>query len=179
MKYPKPKYNPDIHHRRSTRLKGYDYSQPGAYFITIFTKNRECLFGDIVHDEMVLNEFGRIVEHEWRITPEIRKEVELDCFQIMPNHFHAIILIIDSTDVRANGRSPLRMKPRSLSSLMAGFKSKTTKTINQLRKTPGLAVWHRNYYDHIIRNEESLHRLREYILKNPANWEKDKLFSLK
>ena len=88
------KYNPKKHHRRSIRLKGYDYSYPGAYFVTICTYNRECIFGKIIEGEMFLNSFGKIVKKEWLKSSKIRKEIELDLFQIMPNHFHGIVSIV-------------------------------------------------------------------------------------
>ena len=87
------KYNPDIHHRRSMRLQGYDYSSPGAYFVTICTQNRECLFGEIVARKMVLNDAGKIVADEWIKTGDIRDEIELDAWVVMPNHFHGIVMI--------------------------------------------------------------------------------------
>ncbi len=90
------KFNPQIHHRKTIRLKGYDYSQAGAYFITICCANRECLFGEIVNGEMILNECGTIAYNEWLKTPEIRPQTELDVFVIMPNHIHGIIIINDT-----------------------------------------------------------------------------------
>ena len=88
-------YNPKIHHRKSIRLKGYDYSQAGAYFITICCHDRVCLFGEILNNEMVLNEWGIIAQNEWIKTKEIRKNVELDVFIVMPNHIHGILIIND------------------------------------------------------------------------------------
>ena len=88
-------YKPEIHHRRSIRLRSHDYSSPGYYFITLCCKNRECLFGEIVDHKMILNDFGRIVHDEWMRSATIRKEIELDEFIVMPNHFHAIVLIHD------------------------------------------------------------------------------------
>ncbi len=104
----KTAYTSDIHHRRSIRLKGYDYSQTGAYFVTICAWNRECLFGDIVDQQMGLNEYGRIIAGKWTSTLEIRKEIELDEFCVMPNHIHGIVTIQDIGihAVGANGRSP-------------------------------------------------------------------------
>ncbi len=100
-------YDPEIHHRRSIRLKGYDYSQAGAYFITICTHDRECIFGEIRDGQMHLNEIGKIVEAEWLKTAEIRDNVEMDAFVVMPNHVHGIIIITENarTDdaVRVNG----------------------------------------------------------------------------
>lgn len=187
-------YNPDIHKRQSIRLKGYDYSQSGFYFITICCYQRECLFGDIINSQIILNNFGELVKKEWLKSAEIRKEIKLGEFVIMPNHFHGIVIInqknnnynhVHTNDVGANGRSPLQeiqsspqqisMKPKSLSSLIAGFKSATTKKINIIRDTPKTPVWQRNYYDHIIRNDQSLERIREYVQNNHLSWENDQL----
>ena len=187
-------YNPDIHKRQSIRLKGYDYSQSGFYFITICCYQRECLFGDIINSQIILNNFGELVKKEWLKSAEIRKEIKLGEFVIMPNHFHGIVIInqtnnnynhVHTNDVGANGRSPLQeiqsspqqisMTPKSLSSRIAGFKSATTKKINIIRNTPKTPVWQRNYYDHIIRNDESLERIREYVQNNHLSWENDQL----
>ena len=88
--------DPRKHHRRSIRLQGYDYTRAGAYFITICTQGRECLFGEIVDGEMILNELGRIVQEEWKKTPAIRREMELDAFVVMPDHIHGIVIIRES-----------------------------------------------------------------------------------
>ena len=159
--------------RRSIRLQGYNYSRPGAYFVTICTRNRECIFGDIVNADMVLNEYGIIVRDEWIKSAEIRDECELDEFVVMPNHFHGIMWI------RAHCRgdrpvAPTGPRPHSLGSLMAGFKPAATKRINKLRRTPGAKLWQRNYYERIIRNDDELHRIREYIINNPAQWDMDR-----
>ncbi len=180
------RFDPEKHHRRSIRLKGYDYSQPGAYFVTICAWNRECLFGDVVDGEMRLNDFGLIVYEEWFHSSEMRQEIALfpDEFIIMPNHIHGIIWIVetDADHVGAPGRAPLpspsrapfHRPPRSLGSFVAGFKSITTKRINALRGTPGAPVWQRNYYEHIIRDEKSLNRIRQYIAANPLRWHLDR-----
>ncbi len=171
------KYNREKHHRRSVRLKGYDYSDPGAYYVTICAWNRECIFGEIIDGEMKLNEFGKVVQREWLCSSKIRHEIELDEFVVMPNHFHGIVFINGNDnaahDVGANGRSPLRMQPRSLSSLIAGYKSAVTKSINILRNTPGFPVWQKNYFERVIRNEKELLRIREYIHNNPVQWDLD------
>jgi len=167
-------YNPDIDHRHSIRLKGYDYSQAGAYSVTICTLERECLFGNIVDGQMVLNDAGRMVADEWVKTEQIRHEIELDAWVIMPNHFHAIVFINGNGVCRGDRPvAPTGPQPKSLGSLMAGFKSSVTKRINELRGTPGTPLWQRNYYEHIIRNEKSLNRIRQYIHNNPVNWEMD------
>ena len=173
------KYNPDIHHRRSIRLKGYDYSQAGLYFITICTKNREHLFGQIENGIMILNEFGEIANNEWSKTADIRDNVELLEYIIMPNHMHGIILLNDMDDRRGTARRAPTMQfgkpiPRSLPTIIRAFKSAVTKQINILRNKPGMPVWQRNYYEHIIRNEKSYYRIAEYIIYNPLKWQDDR-----
>ena len=124
---------------------------------------------------MRLSHYGRIVDQEWKISAKIRREITLDAFVVMPNHIHGIIFIEESA-VGATGGSPVRSGPRrrSLGSFLSGFKSATTKRINDLQRTPGLSVWQRNYYEHVIRNEQSLDRIREYIANNPARWDFDR-----
>jgi REP element-mobilizing transposase RayT len=168
-----PKYDPKKHHRRSIRLKGYDYSQKGVYFITVCVNKQQCLLGDVVNGKTHLNKYGRIVKEQWLLSSEMRSEIELDVFVIMPNHFHGIVIISNTNTVGANGRSPLQMKPKSLSSLMAGFKSSATSRINRWRNMPGFPVWQRSYYEHIIRSEDELNSIREYILNNPLHWQFD------
>ncbi len=133
---------------------------------------------------MRLNLLGQIVADEWQRSSEIRQEIEFDAWVIMPNHLHGIVVIETTAElsggVGANGRSPLRgvapsMKPRSLSSLVAGFKSATTKRININRNAPGTPVWQRNYYEHIIRNDLSLQTIQTYIHHNPQSWQTDQL----
>jgi putative transposase len=176
-------YNPEIHHRRSIRLKGYDYSTKGAYFLTLCTYQNECLFGEIINGEMYINEYGQIVTEEWMQSSIIRKEIELDESVVMPNHFHAIVFInpdIEDT-VGAQGIAPSSegiayRKSKSISTLVAGFKTAVTKRINILRNAPGNAVWQRNYYENIIRNENALDKIRQYTINNPSSWEVDKFY---
>jgi putative transposase len=174
------KFNSDKHHRKSIRLKGYDYTQPGWYFITICTQNREWLLGEITGGEMVLNTFGGIVRDEWLNTEKIRDNVELDAFVVMPNHFHGIIHIAG-----AYGETPLLQNPQqqtfkspshSIGAIIRGFKSAVTKQINQMRNKSGLRVWQRNYWEHVVRNENDLNRIREYIRNNPLKWQDDQYF---
>ena len=162
--------------RRSTpRLPGYDYGQAGAYFVTSCSYDRELLFGRIEDDGVLLNQYGQIVQEEWLRTAEIRREVRLDEFVVMPNHLHGIVFIDDVVPAtrRAHGRAPLRRGPRSLGSLIAGFKSAATKRINAARRTPRASVWQRNYYEHVMRDERDLSRVREYIVNNPLKWALD------
>ena len=172
------KYDPFKHHRHSIRLKGYDYSQAGAYFVTCVTHNRECLFGEIVVGEMRLNEYGQIVAEEWFKTAQVRSNVELDEFVVMPNHLHGILVIVDdSTTVGANRRfapTPRAPTPNSIGAVMMQFKSIVTKCINTMRDSQGAPVWQRNYYEHIVRNERELEHIRAYIVGNPTRWNVDK-----
>jgi REP element-mobilizing transposase RayT len=188
------KYDPERHARHSIRLKGFDYAQPGAYFVTLCVRNRECLLGDTVgpsvgthggapasddRDGMArleLSAYGRIVADGWYRSAEIRREIELDVFVVMPNHIHGIVLIHEG---RAHRRAPLpsdrnHRKPRSLGSFLAGFKNATTTQINILRGTPGMSFWQRNYYERIIRDETELNYIRQYIINNPMQWEMDR-----
>ena len=188
------RYDPTRHHRRSIRLPNYDYTRAGAYFVTIVTHRRECLFGEIVGDEMRMNDFGKIVAEEWEKTATVRANVILhpDEFVVMPNHIHGIVWIVDDggETVGATGREnvgatvvgaqrrcaptrPTNVIPGSLGAIVRGFKSIVTKRINRRRNTPGAPVWQRNYYEHIIRNDESLRRIREYIAQNPTRWALD------
>ena len=180
------KYNPDIHHRRSIRLKGYDYTQPGAYFVTFCSYQRRHIFGEVVNGEMKLSALGKIVREEWVRSAEIRKEIRLfdDEFVVMPNHGHGIVWIMEAIAgadgvrpnvERAHAMRPhesLRRAPRSLGSFMAGFKaSVTSRARNELGMT---GIWQRNYYDHIIRKDRELNNIRWYILNNPRNWQLDR-----
>ena len=184
------RYDSERHHRRSIRLKGYDYRQVGGYFITLVTQDRACLFGEVVDGEMRMNEYGQIAWEEWFRSAEIRREIRLypDEFVVMPNHIHGIVWIVDPhvgatgpspqpqapTIVRAHRRAPVQRPPRSLSSFVAGFKSAVTKRIIALHGAPGAPVWQRNYYEHIIRNEDDLEAIRHYILTNPSRWHEDR-----
>jgi len=163
--------------RRSIRLEGYDYSQPGGYFVTLCTRNRECLFGEISDGQMVLNEYGEIAREEWVRSERIRREIKLDEFVVMPNHIHGIIFF---NDVGATGRSPLQLSKqhgpmkRSLGSLVAGYKSATIRRSIQIGCGITTSIWQRNYYEHVIRNETDLEEIREYIKNNPIKWLEDK-----
>ena len=181
QKYLRMRIDHKYKQRRSIRLKGYDYSQPGWYFVTIVTKNRECLFGEVVDEKMVMNEYGEIVKEELLKSTRIRKEISIDQYTIMPNHLHAVIIIRSRFGhVRATGQSPLHTpvrpgpKPHSLGSFMVGFQTGVTQRINKLRGTPGAHVWHRNYHDRIIRNEKELYAVKKYIKDNPRNWMNDR-----
>lgn len=180
-------YNPTIHRRQSIRLQGYDYSQAGAYFITICTHNRAPLFGEIIDGVMVLNTAGQIVEKYWCAIPEHFPQVTLDEFVVMPNHVHGIIT------VGANNHLPLHYFPlqsnetptqsnetprplqhgtsRTIGSMVRGFKIGVTRWFRV--NTDIHLVWQRNYYEHIIRNEDAYLKIAEYIQTNPQRWDTD------
>jgi len=171
------KYNPEKHHRRSIRLQGYDYSLPGAYFITICTEKRICLFGNIIYGKMVLNEYGKIAQQCWLNIPLHYQNVELNEFVVMPNHIHGIIIINDTVGAiheLPQQKTPQQRRLMTLPKIIGRFKMNSAKQLNQLRQTSGLSVWQRNYYEHIIRNEFEFNKIREYIINNPLKWELDK-----
>lgn len=180
-------YDPQIHRRRSIRLRGYDYSQEGGYFVTICNKDRTCLFGTIVENKMQLNEAGRFVDDCWKQIPTHFPRVILDEYKIMPNHVHGIIMIEGNVGVQ--NLEPLQKSlrepthetpenkfqhiiPNSMGSIVRGFKIGVTKWFRQ--NTRVHVVWQRNFYEHIIRNDDSLNRIREYIMYNPIRWAADR-----
>lgn len=169
------KYDAKTHHRRSIRLQGYDYAQNGAYFITICVHEEKCIFGSVVNHKMVLNEFGIIAHDEWIKSSKIRAEIEIDECVIMPNHLHGIVFIQNQSSPTLTGKTT-GFKNKSIGSLVAGYKSTVTKQINLIRGMPATPVWQRNYYEHIIRNEESLAKIREYVINNPQTWAEDKFY---
>ena len=218
-------YNPNIHHRRSIRLKGYDYSQAGAYFITICCQDRDVsTFGEIVDGKMILNDYGVIAYNEWGNTPNVRKNVELDVFVIMPNHLHGIIIINDigrgelhSPDIKTDSsinekgecnspqppRQGFRSPSQTVGAIVRGFEGSVMRQINTYENrrgemlSPNLktdssvnemgecnspqpsqrSIWQRDYYEHIIRTDQSYQRISDYIINNPAKWEDDKFFN--
>ncbi len=213
-------YNPNIHHRHSIRLKGYDYSQSGLYFITICVQDRKCLFGEIVRVDdvgvqnfdvgvqnfeplhqrkIVLNDAGKIADNCWLEIPKHFPNAVLHEYIIMPNHVHGIIELIkpglqcESVAIAGiQNFEPLRRNqspkneyqkiiPHSIGSIVRGYKTGVTKwfrknTVGVENFQPIPSIWQRNYYEQIIRDEKSYHRIEEYIINNPANWEKDNFF---
>jgi len=190
------KFEQNQHHRRSIRLKGYDYTTPGGYFITLVTQGRVCLFGDIVKDEMQYSEKGQIACECWRAIPDHFSTVELGVFMVMPNHVHGIIILheelapayenrsaISSPNVGAthwvaptNGRKyviPTNGPQRgSIGAIIGAYKmSVTRKIVQRYGGVPN--IWQRNYYEHIIRNDEEHQRIHLYIESNPVHWIND------
>ncbi len=202
-------YDPDKHHRRSIRMRGYDYAQEGVYFVTVCAQDRQCLFGEIVDGEIRLNDAGRMIERWWFELNHKFPTVETDEFVVMPNHFHGIVVIADVTvgadlcvGPDSEGAHPARQGAHTgaplqgthparpvantgahtgapLPTIIQWFKTMTTNEYVRRIKTLGWIpfhrrLWQRNYYEHVVRDEESLNRIRQYMLDNPARWEFDR-----
>jgi REP element-mobilizing transposase RayT len=197
-----PKFDPQKHHRRSIRLKGYDYSQAGAYYVTIVAWRRECLFGEVVNKEtpqggnVRLNKVGKIVEWEWLELPKRLPYITLGAHMVMPNHFHGILFIHENVRATQRGQTvsqsgseslqtnatdgivgsplpPRGPKPASLGAIIAQFKSRAAKRIWKFPEFKETPIWQRNYYEHIIRNEIDLQNKTDYIEANPLLWDED------
>jgi putative transposase len=178
-------------HRRSVRLKDYDYASEGMYWVTLCIQGRRTILGSVDDEAMHLSDLGQIVEAEWKRIPLAFPHAELDEFQVMPNHLHGIIMfdrrpeLVGANNPRHDvasegqthiaGYSPSSVQPTgtvsgSLAAVIQNFKKNTGRVINRIQRSPGKPVWQRNYYEHIIRSEEELERLREYIVLNPSRW---------
>ena len=201
------KYDPDKHHRRSIRLKDYDYSRCGAYYVTICVQERLCLFGDVVNGKMIMSDAGEMIHRTWSQLPEKYPVVRTDAFVVMPNHVHGIVLNdVDSsvgaapcgrplsrpnqnencrvTEIESRdegqpqGVAPTDDRRISLSDIVHRFKSFTTNRYAKGVKESGWhsfpgRLWQRNYFERVIRNEDEMNRIRDYIDGNPQNWETD------
>jgi REP element-mobilizing transposase RayT len=157
---PRMPYDPERHHRR-------DYAQPGWYFVTICTHLREPLFGELEHGRMRLSPFGEIVVDTWFQIDVVDEHLALDEFFIMPDHLHGIIVI---TDQPPHG---VPTRAHTLGGIVARFKAHSARRINVQRGTAGAPVWQRSYYEHVVRNERDLERIREYIANNRWRWPED------
>ena len=184
------KYDPDIHHRRSIRLHGYDYARNGAYFVTICVKGRECLFGGIVNGEMEMNEAGLVVEAACLALPERFPQIQIDEFAVMPNHFHGIVIIADvvgallaapqnETQTGFKGTKGAASMGAASSAPTLGmiirvFKSISAIGVNGVLGRHGMRLWQRNYYERVIRSDNEMDRARQYIRDNPMKWDQDR-----
>ena len=192
------RFDPKIHHRKSIRLPGYDYTQAGTYFVTVVTWQRECLLGQIVDKEMNLSRYGEIVQKWWEDISVHFLNVEMGAFVIMPNHVHGIIYILDGRGtvpvpkdggentispntemfggIQGGETPPLRTfdGTPTLGQIVAYFKYQSTKEMNKV-ETAGAVTkfWQRNYYEHIIRDEKDLQNKTDYIEANPHLWDED------
>lgn len=182
--------------RKSTRKHEHDYADIGTYFVTICSYQRELIFADIVDEEMRYTEVGQIAYDCWLTTAQHFPHVTVDCFVVMPNHLHAIIIITkpnthQATDVETRHASslpetqpkrgiykdgryiPPGVKSGSLGAIVGSYKSAVTKIANRTLSDPPSFLWQKNYHDHIIHNETELHRIREYVANNPKQWDDD------
>jgi putative transposase len=162
-------YDPEKHHRRSIRLKGFDYSRSAVYFVTICVQNRECLFGTILQNQMLLNDAGEMISAEWLALSSRFPSVILDEFVVMPNHFHGIIYI-----------SPDSSDNPTLGQILGAFKSivnnKYITGVNTQNWQPfDKRLWQRNYYEYIVRDDFGLQKIQAYIQNNPSTWQTDSL----
>ena len=179
-------YDPGIHRRRSLRLKGYDYTHVGAYFVTIVTQGRLCLFGEIVGKKMRLNEAGEMVCRFWEALPQRFPTIEIGMFVVMPNHLHGIVVIknrattrVAPTEIMEGGVDAPITDRFALGDVIGAYKSLTTveytRGVKQMKWSPfHKRLWQRNYYEHVVRHDESLQQLQQYILDNPDQWAFDK-----
>ncbi|MGB8689081.1 MAG: transposase [Microcoleus sp.] len=170
-------YNPEIHQRRSLRLRQYDYTQAGAYFLTICCYQKNCLFGEINGGIMYLNATGEAVQQVWSNLPNNFPQIELDDFVIMPNHLHGIICLIDRPDLMTpqTNIAPINTMPNgtkkgSLGAIVQNFKSISTRRVNNITRNSG-TIWQRNYYETIIRDDRAYENIKRYINENPLKWE--------
>lgn len=188
------KFDPQEHYRHSLRLPNYDYSQSGAYFVTIVAWHRECLFGEVANGKVKLNKIGQIVQWEWEELPKRFQYIELGAYVVMPNHFHGILIFHENVGATRPGLNKARAndmalpeaildgidgsplpgpKPTSLGATMSQFKSRVTKRLWKIPSLKGTPIWQRNYYEHIIRNEKDLQNKTRYIEANPILWAED------
>jgi len=163
-------FKSDIHRRRSIRMPGYDYSRPGAYYVTVCTHGRELWFGEVVEREVRLSPAGRIVESVWQSLPQRFTGLALDSFVVMPNHIHGVLMF-----VRAQFTAPVPLNDSkqtpNLGEIVRTMKAASTSRIRATGET-GFG-WQRNYYEHVIRNEAELRRIRAYVAANALRWHED------
>jgi REP element-mobilizing transposase RayT len=179
-----------MHNRKAIRLKGYDYSSAGLYFITICCQDRVCRFGHVENGKMIFNEFGQIAHNVGMKLTERYCNVELDVFQIMPNHMHGIIKLNEPslgsgfTPDQIDQPSPIEAQSKNhkptISDIVGAYKSLVSNNcleIYKIRNQMMGKLWQRNYYEHIVRDEQSYSNISNYIVNNPQKWEEDKFFS--
>lgn len=167
------KYNPKIHHRQSVRLRNFDYSQSGLYFITICTVQRQMLFGEISNGEMQCNDLGKLVNQHWQFIPDHYPGTQLHDFIIMPNHLHGIIQLVGAQFIAPELNQGAINRAPTVGNIVRGFKAKLTYAAHHMGIMPGASIWQRNYHEHIIRNEMSYQVTANYVRTNPQRWIED------
>ncbi len=168
-------YDPDRHHRRSIRLSEFDYSQEGAYFVTICVHQWACLLGDVLEGQVRLSEFGSVVAKCWRDLPRHYDHIELGEFVVMPNHVHGVIVLRSSVGAGFKPAPTGAVRKRhGLPEITRALKTFSARRINALRGTPGQRFWQRSYYERVIRDGDEYDRTGQYILDNPVSWLEDK-----
>ena len=172
-------YDPTNLRRRSIRLKGLDYAAAGGYYVTVVAFRRESFFGEIRNAEMIPNDAGNMINKIWLSLSERFPNIEVDTFQLMPNHFHGILMVhdVEATLVVAPDRAGTRPAP-TIGKMIGAFKSITTHEyilgVNAHGWVPfNQRYWQRNYYEHIIHNQAAHERIANCIFSNPANWGDD------
>ena len=172
--------------RKSMRLPAYDYTSSGYYFVTICTRDHQCLFGDVVDGKICSNYIGEMINWHWNRIPLHFSNVELDKFTVMPNHLHGIVILVgakhfnkesivasNNSKKNASPLRPIGTTPKSLSSITQNFKTITSRKYNRMKNTKARKLWQRSFYDRIIRNEKELYNIRKYIINNPLKWALD------
>ena len=167
--------------RRSIRLPGYDYGQPGAYFVTICTHRRLCLLGEVVDGRVVFAAAGGLIRRVWHHLPGRFRGVRLDAFIVMPNHVHGLLFLPGSVgaglapphDSAARGEPGAASRAPTLADVVRAFKSISAVRVNRALRRTGLPLWQRDYYEHVVRDQDELARLRQYIAENPLKWDED------
>jgi putative transposase len=152
--------------RKHTRLKGFDYSQPAAYFITVCAHRQRCIFGGVAENHIRLSKHGSIVKDTWLALPQHYSYISLDAFIVMPNHIHGILIYTCTVD---------DCRRVALPNVVGSLKSYSTRAINKLRSNNTPPVWQRSFYEHAIRPEEDINDYRQYIMENPLKWHLDEL----
>ena len=152
--------------RKNTRLKEFDYSQSSYYFVTICLKDRKEFFSHIINSELILTEFGKILDEVWRSIPKYYN-VDLDYYVIMPDHFHGILILDNTLTLKKNKED----KQFSLSEIIGKYKSFSTRKIREILAKGEKFEWQKSFYDRIIRNESELYNIRKYIKENPLRWD--------
>jgi putative transposase len=164
-------FDPVVHGRHSLRLPDFDYASTGAYFVTLVTHQRRCLFGTIADGTLHPTPLGHFATAAWTASEALRAELRLGSFVVMPNHLHAIVFLQGTT---ASDAQKPRSRQRSLGSMIGGYKAAVTSHAREIAAiAPGASLWQRNFYEHVIRDEQDFRAIDDYIQDNPRRWSED------